>query len=98
LLPAADADLAAPELTVALPTGLGEARDAVVAQSCSALVACGMNPGTAAEVALALKAGKPVVLIRPKSVTGEFFRSLAPAQLEIASSADEALALLTTSS
>lgn len=98
LLPSPDTEAAAPELSVALPTGLGEARDAVLAQSCSAMVACGMNAGTAAEVALALKAGKPVVLIRPDRVTGEFFRSLAPAQLRIATSADEALALLTTSS
>ena len=97
LLPSADAESAAPELSVALPTGLGEARNAVLAQACSAMVACGMNAGTAAEVALALKAGKPVVLIRPEPVAAEFFRSLGPAQVQIVGSADEAVALLTTS-
>ncbi|HEV8612981.1 MAG TPA: hypothetical protein VGQ73_05690 [Gemmatimonadales bacterium] len=98
LLPSDDSSEAAPELSLALATGLGEARNAVLAQSCEAMVACGMNAGTAAELALALKAGKPVVLIRPDRAAGEFFQSLAPAQVKLASSADEAFGLLTTSS
>ena len=98
VLPAADSAEAAPELSVVLPSGLGEARNAVLAQSCTAMVACGMNPGTASEVALALKAGKLVVLIRPERVAADFFRALAPAQVSIAASADEACTLLTTNS
>lgn len=98
LLPDLESSEAAPELTVALPTGLGEGRNALLAQSCDAMVACGMNPGTASEVALALKAGKPVVLVRPDRVTREFFQSLAKEQVQIARSADEALTLLTKSS
>jgi uncharacterized protein (TIGR00725 family) len=98
LLPGPDPDTAAPELSAALATGLGEARNAVLAQSCAAMVACGMNPGTAAELALALKAGKPVILVRPDRATGEFFQALAPDQVRVAGSADEAFGLLTTSS
>ena len=96
LLPSDRGEDAAPELTLALPTGLGEARDAVLAQSCDGMVACGMNPGTAAEVALAIKAGKRVVLVRPARPVRDFFRSLSADQVGIAASADEALALLTT--
>jgi uncharacterized protein (TIGR00725 family) len=98
LLPSTDSQDGAPELSVILTTGLGEARNAVLAQSCSAMVACGMNPGTAAEVALALKADKFVVLIRPDRAAAEFFGSLAPDQLKVAASADEAIALLTKNS
>ncbi|MGQ0703598.1 MAG: cytochrome [Gemmatimonadales bacterium] len=98
LLPSSDPGGAAPELTAALPTGLGEARNAVLAQSCDAMVACGMNPGTAAEVSLAIRAGKPVVLVRPDRAAREFLQGLGPDQVRIAASADEAISLLTTSS
>jgi uncharacterized protein (TIGR00725 family) len=98
LLPAADAEDSAPGLTVALSTGLGESRNAVLAQSCTAMAACGMSPGTASEIALALKAGKPVVLIRPDPAAAAFFQSLAPGKVSLAGSADQALQALTTSS
>jgi len=98
LLPSTDSQDGAAELSVILTTGLGEARNAVLAQSCSAMVACGMNSGTAAEIALALKADKFVVLIRPDRAAAEFFGSLAPDQLMVAASADEAIALLTKNS
>jgi len=98
LLPSTDSQDGAAELSVILTTGLGEARNAVLAQSCSAMVACGMSRGTAAEIALALKADKFVVLIRPDRAAAEFFGSLAPDQLMVAASADEAIALLTKNS
>lgn len=44
-----------------LPTGLGEARNAIVVRSSDALVAVGGGYGTLSEIAFALKAGKPVV-------------------------------------
>ena len=46
---------------VALPTGLGEARNALVARAADAVVAVGGGYGTLSEIALALKAGKRVV-------------------------------------
>jgi len=77
LLPNADRAGAAPALTVALPTGLGEARNAVLVTAADAVVACGMNPGTASEVALALRAGKPTALVRASTEAAAFFASLA---------------------
>jgi hypothetical protein len=76
ILPGTDKSEAAPSLTIALPTGLGEARNAVLVGSADAVIACGINPGTASEIALSLKARKPVALIRPTSETAEFFSSL----------------------
>jgi len=97
LLPGLDPDEGAPELTLALPTGLGEARNALLAASCAAMAACGMNPGTASEVALALQAGKRVVLVRPERATREFYQGLAKGLVLVARSADEVITLLTKS-
>jgi uncharacterized protein (TIGR00725 family) len=61
ILPGADRGAANPFVDVAIPTGLGEARNALVVRSADALVAVGGGYGTLSEIALALKAGKPVV-------------------------------------
>jgi len=50
-----------PYLTVALPTGLGHVRNALVVQFSWALVAVGWSLGTLNELSLALRIGKPVV-------------------------------------
>ena len=42
-------------------TGLGEARNALVVRAADALVAVGGGYGTLSEIALALKAGRPVI-------------------------------------
>jgi uncharacterized protein (TIGR00725 family) len=46
---------------VALSTGLGEARNVLVVRAADAVVAVGGGYGTLSEIALALKAGKPVI-------------------------------------
>jgi uncharacterized protein (TIGR00725 family) len=61
LLPGTDRDAANGWVIVALPTGLGEARNALVVRSADAVVAIGGGWGTLSEIALALKAGVPVV-------------------------------------
>jgi uncharacterized protein (TIGR00725 family) len=61
ILPGTDRSAANPYLDVAIPTGLGEARNALVVRAADALVAVGGGYGTLSEIALALKAGKPVV-------------------------------------
>ena len=48
-------------MDIAIPTGLGEARNALVVRAADALVAVGGGLGTLSEVALALGAGKRVV-------------------------------------
>ena len=61
LLPGSDRDAANPWVDVAVPTGLGEARNALVVRAADAVVAVGGEYGTLSEIAFALKAGKPVV-------------------------------------
>ena len=60
LLPEADAHAANPHLSVVLPTGLGEARNAIIARAAFCLVAIGDSYGTLSEVALGLQFGKSV--------------------------------------
>ena len=61
LLPGTDRSEANEWVAVAIPTGLGELRNGLVVRACEALIAVGGGYGTLSEIALALKAGKPVV-------------------------------------
>ncbi len=61
LLPGEDRDAANAYVDVAVATGLGELRNGLVVRCADALVAIGGEHGTLSEIALALKAGKPVV-------------------------------------
>src|SRR4051795_11252023 len=61
LLPGTDREAANGWVLVAVPTGLGEARNALVVRAADAVVAIGGGWGTLSEIALALKTGRPVV-------------------------------------
>lgn len=60
LLPHRDPDQANPFVTVAIASGIGEARNAIIAQAASCLIAVGDSHGTLSEVALGLRLGKRV--------------------------------------
>lgn len=60
ILPGADRAAANAWVDVAIPTGMGEARNALVVRAADALIAVGGEFGTLSEVALALKLGIPV--------------------------------------
>jgi uncharacterized protein (TIGR00725 family) len=61
LLPEPDAANANPYLTVAIATGIGEARNALIARAALCLVAIGDSFGTLSEVALGRQFGKVVI-------------------------------------
>jgi uncharacterized protein (TIGR00725 family) len=61
LLPGSDRSAANDWVSVAVPTGLGEARNALIVRAADAVVAVAGEYGTLSEIGLALKAGKPVV-------------------------------------
>jgi uncharacterized protein (TIGR00725 family) len=61
LLPTETRESAAPEVLVPIATGLGEARNVLIARTSDALIAIGGEFGTLSEIALALKMGKPVI-------------------------------------
>jgi uncharacterized protein (TIGR00725 family) len=87
ILPGRDRRDANPHVEVAVPTGLGEARNALVVRAADAVVAIGGAYGTLSEIALALKTGTPVVGLR----TWELARQGRPDDGVVrAASADEA--------
>jgi uncharacterized protein (TIGR00725 family) len=61
LLPGLDRGEANGWVEVAVPTGLGEARNALIVRAADAIVAVGGAWGTLSEIALGLKTGRPVV-------------------------------------
>jgi uncharacterized protein (TIGR00725 family) len=61
ILPGRDRAEANAHVDVAVPTGLGEARNALVVHAADAVVAVAGEYGTLSEIALALQAGIPVV-------------------------------------
>ncbi|MDP9246682.1 MAG: TIGR00725 family protein [Candidatus Dormibacteraeota bacterium] len=63
LLPGADRALGNPHLTLALATGLGEARNAVLTCAAESVIAIGCGWGTLSEIALARKLGREVVCL-----------------------------------
>lgn len=60
LLPGTDREDANGWVVLALPTGLGEGRNALIVRAADAVVAIGGGFGTLSEIAFALRAGVPV--------------------------------------
>jgi uncharacterized protein (TIGR00725 family) len=64
ILPGDDPTAANAYVNVAIATGLGEARNTIVASTARAVVAIGGKYGTLSEIAFALKRGLPVVGVK----------------------------------
>lgn len=69
ILPETDRGSGNPYLSVALPTGLGLARNAVVSLAGQVVIAIGGGTGTLSEIAMALKIGKKVIGLRTWQAT-----------------------------
>jgi uncharacterized protein (TIGR00725 family) len=50
-----------PFVDIAVPTGMGEARNALVVRAADAVIAVGGGVGTLSEIGLALRMGRPVI-------------------------------------
>ena len=90
LLPGDTRDGAAPELTVALATGLGDMRNALLVRTSDVVVCIGGSWGTLSELALAVRTGVPVIALRTWVPAG------APGRLLEVGSADEVCDALAT--
>ncbi|MBN1835408.1 MAG: TIGR00725 family protein [Spirochaetales bacterium] len=64
ILPGSRREQGNPFLSIAIPSGLGEARNALVVKASEALIAVSGGYGTLSEIALANAAGIPVVGLR----------------------------------
>ena len=63
LLPGGDRQGASQHATFALPTGLGQVRNSVLINAADVVLAIGGGWGTLNEIALAVRLGKPLVLL-----------------------------------
>jgi uncharacterized protein (TIGR00725 family) len=70
---------AGPDVDIAVFTGMGDARNVINVLTSDVVVACGVEgSGTASEVSLALKSGRPVILLAASQSASLFFQSIAP--------------------
>lgn len=77
---------------VAIITELGSARNNVNVMSSHVVAACGLSgPGTVSEVALALKAGKPVILVGATPTEGKFFKRLGRGLVAVVETPEDAI-------
>jgi uncharacterized protein (TIGR00725 family) len=70
ILPDTDRRGANPHLTVSLPTGMGQARNALIVTAAESVIAIGSGWGTLSEIALARKLGRSVVALDSWDVSG----------------------------
>lgn len=76
ILPGKDKREASTHLDIAILTNLGEARNVLNVLTSDVIVGIGMNPGTASEIAFAIKAEKPVFLLHSPPEGVAFFSYL----------------------
>lgn len=72
VLPGDDPAEANAWVTIALPTGMGEARNALIVRAAVVLIAIGTGWGTLSEMALAVKMGKSVIALGAAPFLQEF--------------------------
>lgn len=68
ILPGADGADANRYIDIKIVTGMGHARNAIIASTADALIAVGGEYGTLSEIALGLKSGKRVVVLKNHGV------------------------------
>jgi uncharacterized protein (TIGR00725 family) len=81
LLPDTDRNGANEHLTFSLPTGMGQARNVLIATAAESVIAVGGGWGTLSEIAVARRLGRPVIALDSWAVNG----------LESAETPDEAV-------
>jgi len=84
ILPGSDRSEGNRFLTVAVATGLGEARNLAIIRTADVLIAVGGSYGTLSEIGFALKMGKPVIGLETWKIGG----------IEMAATPEQALRLV----
>lgn len=97
ILPGKDKAEASTHLDIAVLTNLGEARNALNVLTADIIVGIGMNPGTASEIALAIKAEKEIILLNCPPSGKDFFTALGGASVHIAHTVNQAVQILNDS-
>lgn len=78
ILPTRDRNMISAAVDLPIITDMGSGRNNINVLTSDLVIACGMGSGTASEVALALKAHKPVILLTENEDGKRFFKGLKP--------------------
>ena len=76
ILPTSEPSSLSAAIDIPILTDMGNARNNINVISSQVVIACGMGAGTASEIALAIKAQKPVILMEVDPTTQLFFQTL----------------------
>ena len=91
ILPGEDSHGVSEAVDIPILTGMGQARNNINVLSSRVMFACGMGAGTASEIALALKAGKKVILLDCSQEAIAFFESLMEENVHVVSHPGDAI-------
>ena len=91
ILPGSDTNDMSEFVDIAIVTDMGSARNNINVLSSRVVIACGMGPGTASEIALALKARRSVVLLCEQESGKAFFQAMRPELVTLVETAEEAV-------
>lgn len=107
ILPGGNRAEMSPAIDIPIVTAMGQGRNAINVLSSDVVLACGIGLGTASEIALALKEGKPVILLGAPELAYAFFSQclslttpsdvdskVQPQRLYSASTPEEAIAIM----
>jgi uncharacterized protein (TIGR00725 family) len=93
ILPGVEASEASSAVDIPILTGMSSARNHINILSSQVIIACGMGCGTASEIALALKAAKPVILLNVEPIAQAFFQQLTTVPVHCAANPTEAIVI-----
>ena len=96
ILPSADAGDASEFVDLAVVTGMGQARNQINVLTSRVVISCGAGAGTASEIALAVKARRPVILLGGTQEARAFFAALGRDAVHFAGSPREAVEIAKT--
>ena len=91
ILPGTDTEGMSESVDIPIITGMRDARNNINVLSSRVLFFVGMNPGTASELALALKYNKPVILVSQADYVVRTFQSISPSYIQISEDAFSAV-------
>lgn len=91
ILPSRESDKTSTYVDVPIVTDMGSARNYINVLSSDIVIACGMSAGTASEVALALGAVKPVLLLGCSDTAVAFFGEIGGGLVQVVNSPGQAI-------
>lgn len=85
---------ASEDADIKIVTGMGSGRNIINVLSSHIIVVIGMAAGTASEVALAIKAGKKVILLHQDEITIRFFKDIGTYKVIVSNTIDETIRII----